>query len=404
MKPSDLLAFVVSRSLIWLALALALFSAGALAQEYYTCEQLEIYIADGVPLFDDERIWYDRNCVEEEDDDDDDDEEDLRDFVAMQVVSAQEVSAPRATCATLPPSILVSGYGYNTHCQRLDAGGVGIPDVIAQGILDAVDIYGALPADARVCFLRLGRLVFLDAATAPRTVSELTVERIDGMTCGRAQRPGTVVLLQGNPTNVVVADSPPPGAASEGPPPPAAQTGPSATTSCQVETTGYLSLRAGPSVYYTRFLAMPRGTRLVAKAKIGDWFMVEYAGQVGWASGTYLAASPVCAGLGDEGAIILPPAVEQPASEVEAPEAASESAQPRTTEQGEQSLTSCQLRTGDILNLRERPGLDNPILAEIPIQTVLAALERAGDWFKVEYLEQMGWVNIGFVFRSGACG
>jgi len=313
------------------------------------------------------------------------------------------------TCPYLPMSIFISGHGLHTHCKQVDAGGVGVAELIAQGILDAVDIFGALPTEMRVCFRRLGRLVFLDAATAPRTQSELPAEYVDGMTCGRIHRPGTVVLLQGNPPAVAASDSPP-AAAGESPPPAPAQTGPTSTTSCEVETTGHLSLRAGPSVYYTRFVTMPRGARLVARARIDGWYMVNYDGQLGWASGSYLAVSPGCAGLGEAGAIILSPTVEPPAAAEEAEEAPEETAvmtdarQAETTEYSGQALTNCQLRTGDVINLRQRPGVENPIVAEIPFQTVLEALERWGDWFRVEYLEQMGWVNIGFVFRNGACG
>ena len=153
----------------------------------------------------------------------------------------QEANPPKVTCPTLPSSILVKPDSPHTQCRQVGAAGVGDAKLIAQGIVDAVDVYGWVDVPMQVCFRSQGRLKFLDASTAPRTVSDLAVERIDGMTCGQIDRVGTVVLLPGGDsaqeTAVVASDSPPAPAA----------TGPSSTTSCELETTGYLSLRAGPS-------------------------------------------------------------------------------------------------------------------------------------------------------------
>ena len=370
-----------------LVLTLALIAAGALAQDLvFDCAQLDEFAREGITIYPEEREWYNRNCVEEEEE-----EEDL----PPTPTPTPTPRPPVDTCSQLPADIVVSGYRpFSTQCRRVGAAGVGNAELIAQGVVDAVDVWSNVNAEMQVCFRQEGRLKFLDAATAPRAVSDLPTETFEGMTCGRIDRAGTVVLLQAPETAAVVSDS---SSAPEA-------TVPSSITGCQLVTTAYLSLRGGPSISYARILFMPRGTRLVGRARIGDWYMVDYEGQLGWASGTYLEASPDCAGLGDEGAIILPSTAEQPASEAEAPDETNGPAQTGATEQGEQSLTDCQLRTGDILNLREGPGLEYPVLAEIPFQTVLAALARAGDWFKVEYLEQTGWVNIGYVFRSGACG
>ena len=382
-----------------LVLTLALIAAGALAQDLvFDCAQLDEFAREGITIYPEEREWYNRNCVEEEEE-----EEDL----PPTPTPTPTPRPPVDTCSQLPADIVVSGYRpFSTQCRRVGAAGVGNAELIAQGVVDAVDVWSNVNAEMQVCFRQEGRLKFLDAATAPRAVSDLPTETFEGMTCGRIDRAGTVVLLQGNPTVVIVSDEVPPAAPVNEEPAALAETGPASTTDCQLATTvsRYLSLRGGPSISYARILTMPRGTRLVAKARIGDWYMVDYERQLGWASGTYLEASPDCAGLGDEGAIILPPTIEQPASEAEAPDETNEPAQTGTTEYGGQPLSNCQLRAGDIINLRERPGVDNPVLAEIPYRTVVTALERWDDWFRVEYLEQTGWVNIGFVFRSGACG
>jgi len=379
---------------IWLALGLALIAADALAQPF-TCEQLRTYLNNG-GLFPDERIWFNQNCVEEEEEE----EEDGPD--PGELIGMQEANPPKVTCPTLPSSILVKPDSPHTQCRQVGAAGVGDAKLIAQGIVDALDVYGWVDVPMQVCFRSQGRLKFLDASTAPRTVSDLAVERIDGMTCGQIDRVGTVVLLPGSDsaqeTAVVASDSPPAPAA----------TGPSSTTSCQLETTGYLSLRAGPSVNYSRLLSMPNGTRLVARARIGDWFMVNYKGQLGWASGSYLATSPGCEALGEAGAIILLPTTEPPAPEAEeamtdTKETTSEADTTEMAESVAQAPTDCQLTAVDHLNLRAGPGLDYDILAEVPYEASLRATAKSGDWFKVEYEGQAGWVSREYVFRWGNC-
>lgn len=382
-KNPTILAFLTKGLRIWLALGFVLIAAGALAQTIiYDCAQLDVFARQGIALYPEEREWYKHNCEEEEGND------------IVWPPPPPPTPTPRPpvdTCANLPADIVVSGFNpFATQCRPVGSAGVGDAGLIAQGILSAVDVWGDANAEIRVCFRQQGKLKFLDAATAPRSVSDLAAENIDGMTCGRINRAGTVALLQGGQTAVeTIAET------SDSPLP--AETGPSSTTTCQLETTGYLSLRAGPTLFYTRILSMPRGTRLVARARIGDWFMVNYEGQLGWAHAGYLAVSPGCAALGEAEAIILPPM-----TETQAPEAEADATE--MVESVGQALAGCSLRTGDIINLRQGPGLEYGVLAEIPFQTSLIAADRSGDWFTVEYAGMAGWVHIDYVFRSGACG
>ncbi len=397
---------------------------------------------------------------------------------------------PVDTCSHLPDDIVVRGFSpFSTQCQQVSNAGVGNPELIAQGILHAVDVWGNVNDEIQVCFRNQGRLKFLDAATAPRAVSDLVAEHIAGMICGQIRRAGTVVLLQGGQAAMATAaetrDSPPsltqtgpssttscqvettarlslragpsvyyarllsmprgarlvararngdwfmanydgqlgwaygghlaisPGCDALGEtrdsPPSLTQTGPSSTTSCQVETTARLSLRAGPSVYYARLLSMPRGTRLVARAQNGDWFMANYDGQLGWANRGHLAVSPGCDALGETDVIILPPMLETPTLEAEAAqtdtnETMSETDSTEILESVGQALTGCSLRTVAMVNLRQGPGLDYDVIVEIPYQTNLNATGRSGDWFVVEHEGMAGWVNNTYVFRTGACG
>ena len=103
----------------------------------------------------------------------------------------------RQTCLNLMPTgIVVSNRSEGTACQRVDAIGIGKADIIAAGFIDAVDVWGWITPDTKVCFQRAGgSFRFLDAAIAPRSVSELPVFSEAGMTCTTIDRPGTVVLM-----------------------------------------------------------------------------------------------------------------------------------------------------------------------------------------------------------------
>lgn len=299
------------------------------------------------------------------------------------------------TCPFLPASIVVSGYGENTQCKQVGEAGVAIKELMAQGILDAVDVFGIVDAEMRVCFRQHGRLKFLDSTTMPRAERDLAAEYINGMTCGRIDRIGTVVLLQASETQAEgETDRAPVAAESE-------LVG---LNNCQLRTTEYLSLRGGPSVMYARKAIIPRGARLLAEARNSGWFLVDYEEQAGWISGDYAEASPGCEDVGSSERVFLLVATEPTAEAMEEQEATPEGRDADATPSGSDPPIDCRLTTGDIINLRERPGLDNEILAEIPFKTSLIATQRAGDWFEVEYEGIVGWVNVGYVFRSGYCG
>ncbi|MXX83308.1 MAG: hypothetical protein F4Y70_07585 [Chloroflexi bacterium] len=103
----------------------------------------------------------------------------------------------------LPPGIQVSNWHDGAQGQQVDHIGVGRADLVARGILNAVDVWGYITPGIEVCFAQQpGRIVFLDAAYMPRQLFDLSAYQRDGMTCATIDRAGTVVLLRG--------DSPPP--------------------------------------------------------------------------------------------------------------------------------------------------------------------------------------------------
>lgn len=315
-------------------------------------------------------------------------------------------TAPIFSCAERRDRVLINGLGSGAHCQSVGAFGVGVPSLVAQGVIDAVDIWGR-DSDVEVCFHNHGVLKFLDAATSPRQVMDLPAAQINGMTCGQINRAGTVVLLQAAATATKQTESQPAPVVDESAAP--AETAEIAeddpVAACQLLTTVYVSLRVGPSLNYARLDVVPPNRRLVAMAKTEAWYRVAFSGQIGWISAEYVDASGNCDTVSDTVAIIWPPATPE-AAQTQEPETAAPTEEAPADAPGRMGagLTACRLRAGDIINLRSGPGLDHDVILEIPFLTDLTATDRFWDWFQVEYEGIMGWVNIEVVFRNGDCG
>ena len=204
---------------------------------------------------------------------------------------AQQVKPLVHTCLELPESIVVSGTVKGTQCQQVRERGIGIAALITQGVLDAVDVWGIVEAGLQVCFRGQGRLKFLDAATAPRAVSDLPAQASNGTTCAILDRTGTVVLMRGtapSPTTIESSAQTEPATTNEKQP---ALEFPQARSlvDCPVTTGDILNLRQGPGLDYEIISEIPYQTRLTASARAGEWYQVEYAGDAGWIS-TYLVS------------------------------------------------------------------------------------------------------------------
>lgn len=83
------------------------------------------------------------------------------------------------------------------------AAAIGNADVLAQGVIHAVDVFGmaggggfvAFNNPIEVCLQGSGRFLFLDAATSPRALSQLPAVGEGGYTCASVPGAGTVVLV-----------------------------------------------------------------------------------------------------------------------------------------------------------------------------------------------------------------
>ena len=91
----------------------------------------------------------------------------------------------------------VSGLSSGIQFQRVGPVGVGISEVIALGILDAVNVWAAIGGGYTVCFPQHGRVIFLDTAYSPRTVHAIEPYiDAEGYTCADMDRAGTLVLVR----------------------------------------------------------------------------------------------------------------------------------------------------------------------------------------------------------------
>ena len=188
---------------------------------------------------------------------------------------------PKLTCPYLPPSVEVFGYVHGTQCQILDAAGVGNMDAINRGFINAVDIWNYVNGGIEVCFRYGGALLFLDAAYAPRLLTELSSFQRDGMTCGKIDGPGTVVLVQSAPPSAPAVQTTPP--------PPGELTLPIVnaipTSDCQIKLQETLFLRAAPAGEIIGLVWLY--SEVPVFEVNGDWFKVEFEGKIGYISRHY---------------------------------------------------------------------------------------------------------------------
>ena len=170
------------------------------------------------------------------------------------------------------------GLGSGVSCQELDARGIGIPAVIEAGFIKAVDIWGYVSQGVQVCFEAGGSLIFLDAATAPRTVLPLASFAVGGQTCVSINRPGSIVLQ--------------PSAGATSPPIAARESSPETPRSCMVTTTAALNFRDMPNGF--RIGGIPQSVTLTVLDRASGWFKVDWYGAQGWISADYVIANENC--------------------------------------------------------------------------------------------------------------
>ncbi|MEL6526776.1 MAG: LysM domain-containing protein [Chloroflexota bacterium] len=93
------------------------------------------------------------------------------------------------------------------NCHTVDEAGVGNLEVIMQGVVRAVDVFGEFNSAVDVCLLGSGNLIFLDAVNAPRIPQPIGSNFGGGYTCTVITTEGTVVLVNNN-AGLTIASTP----------------------------------------------------------------------------------------------------------------------------------------------------------------------------------------------------
>ena len=194
---------------------------------------------------------------------------------------------------------LTARYGLRSGIEfkKVGAREIGHAQIVQGGFLDSIDIWGYVEQGYEVCFPQIGKLVILDARTAPRTLRDIPYYHRDGMTCAQLNYAGTVVLLPSSEPAPVQAPAQQsaqqpaqqqPAQQQAAPQPPAQQ----ALSNCMVTTTHVLNFRETPGG--TVMGHLPYNVTLTAVERTPDWIKVDYWGRKGWISAGYITKQGDC--------------------------------------------------------------------------------------------------------------
>ena len=284
----------------------------------------------------------------------------------------------------------VDGFYSGIQFQRLDAGGVGLPEVVAMEVLDAVDVWGEIGGGYEVCFPHAGNTIFLDAANAPRTIEPIAHRYEHGYTCVAHDRAGTIVVVRADtvresesapaPAPVAVAVAPPVSVPSFAP-----DGSPTVTLAdCQISAIENMHFRLSPAGG-SRGL-MPAGMTLDATARKRDWFFVTYNEREGWLSAEHVEPAGDCAYPDDPAAsartvTILPTFSDDTTAVL--------------------PLENCVITAIDNMHFRASPaGVSRGL---IPAGTMLASPARLLNWFFATWSGRKGWLSARYVETTGDC-
>ena len=170
--------------------------------------------------------------------------------------------------------------------QRRGPGAIGIQKVIDLGFLDAVDVWSKIGSGFSVCFPQTGRVVFLEAATSPRTLHYPEYHHEDGFTCASMTTAGTMVLVD-EPEDTTV-----PTTATRRPDTEDDIADAIDLEDCTVTTPVNLNLRQGP---WGQILdTMPADTEVTVTARTDSWFKVTYGEVEGWSAAWLVTTTGDC--------------------------------------------------------------------------------------------------------------
>lgn len=181
--------------------------------------------------------------------------------------------------------------GFGVYCRILvdqgvyirNPGEIGIEAVINLGVIHAVDVYSPAGTDitgASICLKGAGRMIFLNAADAPRVPVNMQTVFTDGYTCAVIPYYGTLVLAGTLDSGGSSADQ--------------VQVVSTPLANCRVTTTHPVRLRTLPGLDSRMITMLPDQMTLTATARTAEWFRVIYLAGQGWVSAQYVEPRGDC--------------------------------------------------------------------------------------------------------------
>ena len=245
--------------------------------------------------------FYSCSKDEEDDEDDEDDEDPTQQGIRSE--SGRSGGDGSGARVTQPGSLLTDlglaglrihafdGMNSGIQFRRLGPGGIGIQSVLNLGFVDAVDVWGKIGSGYTVCFPQFGRVLFLNAATSPRSVESVENWFNEGYTCASRALAGTLVLVKPGESQVVPeATSAVTTVAKPG-------TDDSIDDAIDLENcivTTLVNLRLRRAPWGTIRVVIPLNTSLIAMARTKHWFNVSYNEKSGWSAAWLMDTAGAC--------------------------------------------------------------------------------------------------------------
>jgi hypothetical protein len=171
---------------------------------------------------------------------------------------------------------------FGVYCRIItdNLGAIGNAQVIAQGVLQAVDVFSTANSEAygiKLCLQGRGKLIYLDASQSPRIPQWIPSYSQDNYTCAALPGFGTVVLVNSDaPQSTSLNDQK------------------IILLHCQGTTTHMVRLRAEPSTESSILDTLPYEITLEVTGQYQNWFRLIYLDYQGWVNGQYLNLSESC--------------------------------------------------------------------------------------------------------------
>ena len=129
-----------------------------------------------------------------------------------------------------------------------------------------------------------------------------------------------------------------------------------------------VNLRKGPSTSSAMIMGIPEGAKLTITAKNGSWYKVSYSGNVGYVHSDYVKVGGSSSSNGD-------------------------------VEYNATGVVNTSSNTG--VNLRKGPSTSSAMIMGIPDGAKLTITAKNGNWYKVSYAGNIGYVHSDYVDIGG---